>query len=589
MVATSDFTDLGIHLKNPNAAQQKVKCPNCVKVGKKNVGDTCLSINMTEGLYNCHKCSWSGVIKTNKANTIIPMVQSKQYKKPTKDTHTKASKKAIDFLLSRGITKEVIEANGIQSSKCNRNIVFPYFMNGEMINYKTRGVDGKFFTQAKDARAVIYNYDRVKEASSIVICEGEIDSLSWEVAGVKAHTSVNQGAPNVGDKNVDKKLECITNCYDVFEQAKVIFIATDEDDNGRNLQKELVRRFGAEKCKLVDLSPYKDANELLMAEGAEKLKERVKNASSPKVEGIFTTEDCKESMMDGYRNGQERGSTTYIPQVDAAWTWRAGEVNIWTGYQNEGKSLFINQLSTIKAYVDGWKFGVFSPENMPMNDFFNDIIEMYIGKSCDPFYKNNYMSEEEYQEGMDFVEKHFNVIYPKKNFTLESIFARAKYLIKTQGIRALIIDPYNTVQHKMNRGEREDLYISRFMSELKRFAVDNHISIHLVAHQVTPQKGDDGRYTKPDVNKIKGGGTFADKADNVLFVWRPDRAIDFSSKAVIFGSQKIKKQKLVGYPQDVEAIRYDIKKSRYYFNNKTPFDRMDDIREEDKQKKYENT
>ena len=182
MVATSDFTDLGIHLRNPNAAQQKVKCPNCVKVGKKNVGDTCLSINMTEGLYNCHKCSWSGVIKTNKANTIIPMVQSKQYKKPTKDTHTKASKKAIDFLLSRGITKEVIEANGIQSSKCNRNIVFPYFMNGEMINYKTRGVDGKFFTQAKDARAVIYNYDRVKVAllfvkERLILCLGKLQVL----------------------------------------------------------------------------------------------------------------------------------------------------------------------------------------------------------------------------------------------------------------------------------------------------------------------------------------------------------------------------------------------------------------------------
>ena len=28
MVATSDFTDLGIHLRNPNAAQQKVKAKN---------------------------------------------------------------------------------------------------------------------------------------------------------------------------------------------------------------------------------------------------------------------------------------------------------------------------------------------------------------------------------------------------------------------------------------------------------------------------------------------------------------------------------------------------------------------------------
>ena len=382
-------------------------------------------------------------------------------------------------------------------------------------------------------------------------------------------------APNVGDKNIDKKLECITNCYEVFEQATRVFIATDEDDNGRNLQKELVRRFGVEKCLLVDLKPFKDANEVLLAEGVESLRERLKNAENPKVEGIFSVADVQESMLDGYHNGQERGTTTYIPAVDSAWTWRNGEVNIWTGYQNEGKSMFLNQLSCIKAIKDGWKFGVFSPENMPMNDFFNDIIEMYIGKSSDPYHGASQMTLEEYKEAMEFCKKHFFLIYPQKNFTLENIFHRAKYLVKTKGIRSLIIDPYNTIQHKMARGEREDLYISRFMSELKRFALDYNISIHLVAHQVTPSKNDDGRYYKPDVNRIKGGGTFADKADNVMFIWRPDRAIEFSDTKVIFGSQKIKKQKLVGIPQEVHGIDFNIKSQRYYFNNETPFTEID--------------
>ena len=158
---------------------------------------------------------------------------------------------------------------------------------------------------------------------------------------------------------------------------------------------------------------------------------------------------------------------------------------------------------------------------------------------------------------------------------MDSIFERAKFLVKTKGIRSLIIDPYNTVQHKMGRGEREDLYISRFMSELKRFAVDNKISVNLVAHQVTPQKDEGGRYYKPDVNRIKGGGTFSDKADNVMFVWRPYRALDFSNTSVIFGSQKIKKQKLVGIPQEVENIEFNIKEQRYYFEGYSPFNDID--------------
>jgi len=568
----TEIQDLGIELKG-NSSQQKVKCPNCYKIGKENYKDTCLSVNVELGVYNCHKCGWSGKVKQEQLS--MEMGVTKTYKKPEKKNLKKLTAVGKKFLNKRGITDEVIANNKIVSSSDNKSIVFPYLIDGKIINYKTRNTDGKFFTQSKDAEPIIYNYDKCRNSENIVICEGELDSLSWEVAGIPYHTSVNMGAPNIGDKNIDKKLECITNCYEVFEQATRVFIATDEDDNGRNLQKELVRRFGVEKCLLVDLSPFKDANEVLLAEGVESLRERLKNAENPKVEGIFSVADVQESMLDGYHNGQERGTTTYIPAVDSAWTWRNGEVNIWTGYQNEGKSMFLNQLSCIKAIKDGWKFGVFSPENMPMNDFFNDIIEMYIGKSSDPYHGASQMKLDEYKKAMEFCKKHFFLIYPQKNFTLENIFHRAKYLVKTKGIRSLIIDPYNTIQHKMARGEREDLYISRFMSELKRFALDYNISIHLVAHQVTPSKNDDGRYYKPDVNRIKGGGTFADKADNVMFIWRPDRALEFSDTKVIFGSQKIKKQKLVGIPQEVHGIDFNIKSQRYYFNNETPFTQID--------------
>jgi len=568
-----NFSDLGIQVKGNNE-QQKTRCPNCVKLNKENWKDLSLSINLKENIYNCHKCGWNGKIKTDKAMTI-------SYNKPHKKMMKSLTDEGREFLLKRGITNEVIINNKIVSTSDGNSILFPYFREGELINYKTRGISSKSFMQSKNAEPLVYNYDKCKEAEAIVICEGEMDSLSWEVAGMKAHTSVNMGAPNIGDKNIDRKLECLNTSYDIFEATNTIYVATDEDENGRNLQKELVRRFGADKCLLVDLKPFKDANEVLIAEGAESLKKRLKTASTPKVEGIFGVSDVRESMLDSFHNGQDRGTTTHIPSVDKAWTWRSGEVNIWTGYQNEGKSMFLNQLATLKAALDGHRFGVFSPENMPMNDFFNDIIEMYIGKSTDPYYKDNQMSISEYEEAMDFVQKHFFVIYPRKDFQLSTLFERAKHLVKTKGINALIIDPYNTVQHKMRNGEREDLYISRFMSELKMFALDHSISVHLVAHQVTPQKDESGRYYKPDVNRVKGGGTFADKADNVMFIWRPDRGLDFSSTNVTFGSQKIKKQKLVGRPQEIENIDFEVREQRYYFNGVTPFTKVDDKRREE--------
>ena len=63
-----------------------------------------------------------------------------------------------------------------------------------------------------------------------------------------------------------------------------------------------------------------------------------------------------------------------------------------------------------------------------------------------------------------------------------------------------------------------------------------------------------------------------------MFVWRPERALDFSNTLVTFGSQKIKKQKLVGIPQEINDISFNVREQRYYYNGKTPFKEVDEIR-----------
>jgi twinkle protein len=187
------------------------------------------------------------------------------------------------------------------------------------------------------------------------------------------------------------------------------------------------------------------------------------------------------------------------------------------------------------------------------------------------------MSENEYLEAMNFIDKHFFMIYPEADFKLETIFEKALFLVRKEGIDHLIIDPYNTVEHLMVGGEREELYISRFMARLKRFAVDNNISVHLVAHQNTPRqnKEDGGRSFKPMLSNIKGGGVFAQKADNVCYIWRPNRLLDFRDPEVIFGSQKIKKQKLVARPMDIDNITFEFSENRYYFGDECAFEKID--------------
>ena len=562
-------------------AKQDV-CPFCSQDRKKKT-DKCVSIDWDKGFFNCWHCGESGQLHTYKKKEA-----EKVYFKP-KQVNAKAySDKFIKYISEvRGIDLIALKSLKVreskewmpQTQKEENCICFDYFLNSELINTKFR--DGKKnFKLVKDAEKIFYNLDSIQHENECIIVEGEFDVLAFRTAGVNNVVSVPNGFNLQGNLNLDY----IDNYLEYFETKETIIIAVDNDEAGLKGQTELIRRFGAEKCKTVNFNDCKDANDYLLKYGKNALANVVKSAKEVKIEGVFMVNDVRDSMLNSYKNGQKRGESTCVQEVDKAWTWKDGEVNLWTGYQNEGKSLFLNQLSLIRAVSSGVKVAVFSPENFPLDDFYNDLIETYIGKSCDPYYSNNYMSEEEYKEGLDFVNEHFFVIYPDKDFKIDTIFEKTNYLIKKRGIRTLIIDPYNTIEHLMNNGEREDLYISRFMSKLKRFSVEKQVSVNLVAHQLTAKKNDKdgGRYFRPELNNIKGGGTFADKADNVLFVWRPNRALDFKDPDVIFGSQKIKKQKLVGIPQNIDCITFNIRDQRYYLNGFSPFTLHDKLRNEKK-------
>ena len=564
----------------PNKAKTST-CPKCSHLRKKK-NDKCMSVYWDTGIGSCNHCGEIVQLHTYKKRD-----QVKEYVKPViNQIGSNFSDGFIRYITeSRAISLNALNALKIreakewmpQTKKEENCICFDYWLNSEVVNIKYR--DGrKNFKLYKGAEKIFYNLDNIATSNDCIIVEGEFDVLAFVTAGHSNCVSVPNGFNLKGDT---VNLDYLDNYLSYFDNKETIYLAVDNDEAGRKGQKEFIRRLGADRCKIVDFRDCKDANEYLIKYGKVELSNTLTSAKDVRIEGIFTAFDVKESMLDGYENGQKRGTTTYVPQIDKAWTWRGGEVNIWSGYQNEGKSLMLNQLCAVRAYWEDAKVALFSPENMPLDDFYNDLIEMFIGKSSDPYYSNNYMSKDEYLEGMEFVNKNFFLIYPEKDFTLESIFERTKYLVKKEGVRTLIIDPYNTVEHKMKAGEREDLYISRFMAQLKRFSVEFDLSINLVAHQLTARKNpkDSNRYFKPDLNNIKGGGTFADKADNVLYVWRPNRPIDYRDTEVIFGSQKIKKQKLVGRPKDIENIHFDIKQNRYLFDGETPFSKIDQHRQ----------
>lgn len=292
---------------------------------------------------------------------------------------------------------------------------------------------------------------------------------------------------------------------------------------------------------------------------------------------VISMDHVKDSMFKQFKAGKEPGTKTYIEDIDhisvngfntKAWSWRPGEMNLWSGYNNEGKSEFIIFLCLLKALNENKKFAFFSPENFPPDDFYDNLIHTLLGKTTDRRNKLFDMSDKEYLDAIERIKDNFYFVYPldadkRPDFRIEAIEQAFEYLIFEKDIFGVIVDPYIKIRHEMQSGEPEHLYASRFMMDRINWTRRNNVSYNLIMHQLTPKKDKDSKnYPKPSLYNIKGGGTFSDSADNVLTIWRPNRGSDPLDTQVIFFSEKIKKQKLVGIPHEI-PMDFSRHKNRY--------------------------
>lgn len=276
--------------------------------------------------------------------------------------------------------------------------------------------------------------------------------------------------------------------------------------------------------------------------------------------------DCEEDMVIAMKEGQLKGVTTNIPLIDDAWKWRKGEFSLLTGYNNDGKSLFIRFLCLVKGIVDGWKSACYAPEDYPAVSFFDELVHTASGYSTDRE-SVGFIGESLYREVYNKIKDFFIFvnIRPPKN-TLETILTSFIPLIEMDGVDICIIDPMVKItrpKEYLNNDAAWSAYVTAVCTD---FARRYNVCLILVLHQLTPKLQENGTYAKPDKYSIKSGGNLSDSSDNVLFLQRPEAPRDLINTLVRFGSLKIKKQKLVAVPQEV-MFEFNRKTNRYVYEN----------------------
>lgn len=251
-------------------------CPICNKESNSNPHFT---IDILKGIYYCHVTGKGGTVQQLKKDydfdfNLRDIPTQKKEHKPKKDFNKIFEQYAdkhlnaewLEYLESRGISQKYL--NKFCRLGKNNSMVIPITDGKNIIALKYRTIDKKLWSEKDSQTDYLMNWQNIKTFNYLIIVEGEMDLLSVIEAGYDNVVSLPSGAKNI---------KCIINQKEWIEQFSKIIIATDSDQAGEESRNEIAKVLNNRNLYKVEYGEYKDFNEVLMAEGKEKIQEIIKN------------------------------------------------------------------------------------------------------------------------------------------------------------------------------------------------------------------------------------------------------------------------------------------------------------------------
>ena len=308
----------------------------------------------------------------------------------------------------------------------------------------------------------------------------------------------------------------------------------------RALEEELGRRLSRDRCFRVRYSLPEElplgeipdeehagvdvvpnASTVVEQMGHDALVDMVVRANPFPVKGIHELDDMDDAIESLYANGLQPGRSTGFPSFDEFYTVVPGQWTLLTGIPGHGKSTLLDGVLLNLAKRDGWRFGIFSPENQPPERHFAGLMEKLLDKPFSMGHETR-ISVSEKNAAKRWLNDRFKIILPDENdgeWTLDAILGLAKILVRRYGIQGLVIDPWNEIDHSA-AGDKEVSYLSQALTKIRRFARLHGVHVWIVAHPTKLNKMPDGLYPVPTPYDVAGGAHWRNKADNIIAVYR---------------------------------------------------------------------
>ncbi len=525
-------------VKYLDQGQHRIYCPSCHKSRKKHnrhQKELAVNVDGNDIKYFCHHCGMSGGLSKNfnterNFNTVkkskeINQVKVKEIMREINLENFKHNEETITFLKDRGLSEDVINKYSLRNlysfqGRKREGVGFPYYNEENKItSIKWRSADqDKLFSQEGSCNE-FFNIQNVLNQKSLIICEGEIDALTWlSVLNDESNygvVSVPNGAPqgvSQSQKSPDEdvKYKYVWSAREKLNNVEQVIFSGDSDDQGKALCEELAKRIGRGKCWMLDLSPYKDANECLQKEGVAFLKDRLKKIKPYPVSGLYRANDIRLQVDKLYDEGKPTGY-----QIHSAVDLQIaqGQLTVVTGLPSSGKSNFVDDCCVYLAKTYGLKTCYCSFEK-PMAEHVTQLTNHISKKVFFDTPNAQKINQEELDATMDFINDHFvfQDFSGGRSTKIEEVLDVASQSVMF-GVKVLVIDPYNWIEPEQNANMSEG--ISNMLSKVQNWAVSNDCHIFFVAH---PSKLQDTNI--PEGMQIGGSMSWFAKADNGITIHR---------------------------------------------------------------------
>jgi twinkle protein len=450
-----------------------------------------------------------------------------------------SEKHAIELEIRRKIDVELAARYGVFSE--GKAIAFTYALGGEIHNIKLRRGKGNMPFREKGKALIFWNVDCLADdpqsGDPLIIAEGEFDALALLQIGYQFVVSVPNGAPQQPgsgdiDPNDDGRFQFLWKdgkLLPELDKFKKIILATDGDGPGHALREELALRLGEHRCDFV-IWPEgcKDANDVLINHDGQALRAVIGVAKPHLVDEVCQFDDIPEpGPVIQYSIGWK--------EMNDHCRFVRPEFVVLTGEPGSGKSQFAKNIICNLAERYGLKTLICAFEERAKPRIQRDLRRYFLRGH------ESGATPEEVLEADIWINKLFPVLLRRRYEPndLDWLLARIEYAVKRYEVAAVLIDPWNEIEHDRPGGMTETEYTSSAIMRLKRFADRHNIIIMVVAH---PAKG-----AEKGLYGISGSAHWYNKADHGLIITREDR----SKNKVVIWVQKSKDYETMGTPGEI--------------------------------------